>query len=177
MSVTSFWKGTHSSSSWKHEALLSSHMPGSTTPLCPLGSRELPSHLPSAAQFRAPRHGLGSPFTPLRNQNSMQCQSPTTTLLHRQLQQARGRSCHGDVILHSCWHPPALPVAVITPGRGHPPVSPLPPLHLEKTGWESLCSPCMAPQGHHEPSLCPPNGGEPRLWGIPCDMAPLVTPA
>ena len=53
----------------------------SNTPLCLLGSQEVPSYLPSVAQFWAPGHMWDPNFIPPRDQNSMQCQRPIIILL------------------------------------------------------------------------------------------------
>ena len=53
----------------------------SSTPLCLLGRSEVPSHLPSVAQFWATGHMLDPSFIPPRDQNSMQWQRPIIILL------------------------------------------------------------------------------------------------
>lgn len=135
----------------------SSHVPGAEPHCHPWEAKRV--HISSASCSLV----LGTDWThlslPPRNQNSTQCQPSQHFFPTVNFSKPRG----GDAILHSCWHPPPMPVTHMTLAREHPPGSPQPPPHLGKMGRVCLCSHCTVPKRHKESLLCPPAWGMLRL--------------
>lgn len=147
---------TWRSHAWEHHSTVSP------------GSREPPSHLPTAAQIWAPKNRLEPASMPSRNQIL------NTTLAIQNTSSPLPASASSKKMSFSdpCWHMPTLPVTRQEGNRLWSTLS-LPSARGRRQG--SLCKHPSTPKGHHMPSLCPLAWGVLRLRGPFCEMAPHHT--